>query len=303
MVHKIRNMKIVFVSNFYNHHQAPLSNELYEKTNGNYWFIETVPMDDERLKLGWNNRNLPHFVKKSYLSDEEYQLCKSLILHADIVITGSAPNSILKERLISKKIVLRYSERIYKNKKQYLTFPVRLFKYHIQDYKSKNVYMLCSSAYAKIDYNLTLNYIGKCFKYGYFPECLSYDDIDTIVSEKDHNSIIWVGRFIEWKHPEVPVHVAKLLKSKGITFNLTLIGEGPLKTKIQSMVIKENLADCVSVIGPMEPSNVRKHMEKAQVFLFTSDRGEGWGAVLNEAMNSGCVSIVNKEIGSAPFLI
>jgi glycosyltransferase involved in cell wall biosynthesis len=44
-------------------------------------------------------------------------------------------------------------------------------------------------------------------------------------------------------------------------------------------------------------------MEKANIYLFTSDRQEGWGAVLNESMNSGCAVVVSQAIGSVPFLI
>ncbi|NLX74757.1 MAG: glycosyltransferase family 4 protein [Synergistaceae bacterium] len=48
---------------------------------------------------------------------------------------------------------------------------------------------------------------------------------------------------------------------------------------------------------------VREEMEKANIFLFTSDRQEGWGAVLNESMKSGCAVVGSKTIGSVPFLI
>jgi len=44
-------------------------------------------------------------------------------------------------------------------------------------------------------------------------------------------------------------------------------------------------------------------MEKSEIFLFTSDRNEGWGAVANESMNSACAVIANSAIGSVPFLI
>lgn len=37
--------------------------------------------------------------------------------------------------------------------------------------------------------------------------------------------------------------------------------------------------------------------------MFTSDRNEGWGAVLNEAMNSGCAIVADELIGAVPFLI
>ena len=44
-------------------------------------------------------------------------------------------------------------------------------------------------------------------------------------------------------------------------------------------------------------------MEKADIYLFTSDFNEGWGAVLNESMNSGCAVVASHAIGSVPFLI
>ena len=44
-------------------------------------------------------------------------------------------------------------------------------------------------------------------------------------------------------------------------------------------------------------------MEKSEIYLFTSDRQEGWGAVLNESMNSACAVVANSAIGSVPFMI
>ena len=44
-------------------------------------------------------------------------------------------------------------------------------------------------------------------------------------------------------------------------------------------------------------------MEEADIFLMTSDRREGWGAVINESMNSGCAVIANHMIGAVPFLL
>jgi glycosyltransferase involved in cell wall biosynthesis len=53
----------------------------------------------------------------------------------------------------------------------------------------------------------------------------------------------------------------------------------------------------------MPPEKVREHMERAGIYLFTSDRKEGWGAVLNEAMNSGCAVVAADQAGSTPYLI
>ena len=47
-------MKIVFVSNYYNHHQSAISEEFYKQTGGSYVFIATAQMSDERKKLGYS---------------------------------------------------------------------------------------------------------------------------------------------------------------------------------------------------------------------------------------------------------
>ena len=44
-------------------------------------------------------------------------------------------------------------------------------------------------------------------------------------------------------------------------------------------------------------------MRKAQIFLFTSDQNEGWGAVLNESMGNACCVIADYRIGSVPFML
>ena len=108
---------------------------------------------------------------------------------------------------------------------------------------------------------------------------------------------------IDWKHPESALHVAKRLKECGYDIQLNLIGEGPLKADLQERIKQEKLENCVSLLGSMSPEAVREHMEKSEMFLFTSDRNEGWGAVLNESMNSGCAVVASHAIGSVPFLI
>ena len=69
------------------------------------------------------------------------------------------------------------------------------------------------------------------------------------------------------------------------------------------MIADKGLSDCVEMLGSMPPEDVRTHMENADIYLFTSDFNEGWGAVLNESMNSGCAVVASHAIGSVPFLV
>lgn len=84
---------------------------------------------------------------------------------------------------------------------------------------------------------------------------------------------------------------------------MTIIGTGEMEEQLHNMIEDKNLEDCVEMPGAMKASEVRSYMEKADIYLFTSDFNEGWGAVLNESMNSGCAVVASHAIGSVPFLI
>ncbi len=296
-------MKIVFVSNFYNHHQSELAKNLFRLTDGEYCFIETEPIEEERTKMGWGEKVTPSYVKQSYTSAENYNECQSLIDSADVVIYGSAPESMIKNRLKAGKLTFKYSERMYKEGFKWYEQPLRFIKNNLRGWSKKNHYLLCASAYSYADYQKTFNFTDRAFKWGYFPAVKTYDDIEGLINKKENASILWVARLIEWKHPDASILVAERLKKAGYKFKLNLIGNGVMEKQIAEMIKSKGLEDCVFMLGAMKPEEVRRHMEKSQIFLFTSDFNEGWGAVLNESMNSGCAVVASHAIGSVPYLI
>ena len=296
-------MKIVFASNYYNHHQSHAAREFDRQTNHNFYFIETAPMEQERKKLGWGNERKPDYVLQSYLSPEAWAQCQQLINDADVVIWGSCPFEMIRPRLKMRKLTFRYSERLFKSSNA-LANALRAIKYNLMLRRySSNHYLLCASAYAAEDYNKIGLFKNRTFRWGYFPETKIYESVEKLISEKEKNSILWVARFIEWKHPEMAVELAKYLRDKGYAFKVGMIGTGPLEKTIKQQIEASELSDYVHVFGSMPPEEVREYMEKSDVFIFTSDKNEGWGAVLNEAMNSACTVVANREIGSVPFVV
>ena len=145
-------MKIVFVSNFYNHHQAPFCEAMYNRLGNDFFFIQTAEMEVERRNMGWGRDSIPLFVKKSYGDPGAESECRSLIENADVVITGSAPECFIENRIRSGKLVLRYSERPLKKGLELWKYPYRYFKWHKKNPSRANVYMLCASAYTSSDY-------------------------------------------------------------------------------------------------------------------------------------------------------
>lgn len=294
-------MKVVFISNYLNHHQLPVCKE-FIANSVDFTFIATTPVPKVRIDFGYQDMNKEYdFVLPVYEGniDKAIKLCSD----ADIVIVGHAPYMFIKERLKQKKLTFCYSERIYKQKRRYLLLPLYAIKQFFKNGIHRNFYLLCASSYAYGDFAKTLAFIGKGYKWGYFPEVKEYENIETLINGKEKNSILWAGRLFSFKHPELAIETASRLKQNGFDFHLKIIGNGPMEAKLRKMIKDYGLEEYVSLLGQMSPQEVRKYMEKSEIFLFTSDRNEGWGAVLNEAMNSGCAVVAGDKIGSVGFLI
>lgn len=295
-------MKVVFVSNYFNHHQKPFCDEMYKRLGDDFYFVSTTVMREERKKLGYSQDDSPSYVLHTYKSEFQKNKAIDLINDADVVIAGSVPNDMLLERIRKNKLLFRYSERIYKKPASIFKRAYHFYKLRKNDLFKKNIYMLCAGAYAAEDFASLGMYKNRMFKWGYFPETKEYD-IDKLLSQKKKNTLMWCGRFIDWKHPDDAIELARRLKENGYDFSLNMVGTGIMEEELKTLVLEYGLEDRVHFLGSMPPEKVRDYMEKSEIFLFTSDRQEGWGAVLNEAMNSGCAVVASDEIGSVPFLL
>ena len=89
-------MKLTIVSNYINHHQIPMADALYQKLGADFAFIQTSPMEEDRVKMGWGNevRSIP-YLKLYY---EECERCARRILDSDIVVFGGVEDEGRKQR-------------------------------------------------------------------------------------------------------------------------------------------------------------------------------------------------------------
>lgn len=303
-------MKVSFVSNYINHHQIPFCNAMYEKLGGNFYFIQTEPMEEERVKMGWGAEleKIP-YLRLYYEKEEE---CRSLIADSEVVLFGGVEDeSYIVERLREDKLTIRLSERLYKEGQWKAISPKGLYKKYIDhtQYRKRNVYLFCNGGYVASDFHIVRAYPDKMFKWGYFPET-QRPGIEALQKHKQERrrqtgkiSLLWAGRFIDWKHPEYAIKLAGRLKKAGFAFTLTMVGGGELEEWLKSMAAAEGLQEEVIFTGFKKPEEVRRYMEESDIYLFTSDYKEGWGAVLNESMNSACAVVANTAVGAAPFLL
>lgn len=294
-------MRMAFLSNKMTAHQLPLSNELYNLLGEGYRFVETMDIDNGDLPMGWKNTETPQYLISYQGFHDNHDDIQRLIDESDVVVYGSAPFELVKERLRQGKLVFRYSERIFKQEESAVKMLLRRHKYKSMYGSFESHYLLCASAYACADYYRAGVFKNKAYEWGYFPQ--TFFDNSDIIEKKQKRELLWCGRMIDWKYPGHAVILAERLKKEGVSFKLIIAGTGNEEEKIRNMAKQFELDDCVEFFGEIPPIKVRELMDRAGIFLFTSDRQEGWGAVLNEAMGSGCAVVASHAIGSVPSLI
>lgn len=171
-------MQVVFVSNYFNHHQLSFCDALYELLEGSFCFLQTQPMEEERVKMGWQAEERPYvrYVQAdgTATSGLEWQ---NLLLTADVVIFGGCDDeSYIRERLAAGKPIFRYNERLYKEGQWKAISPrglLQKYKDHTR-YCKAPVYFLCAGAYVPCDLGIIHAYPEKMLRFGYFPETREY---------------------------------------------------------------------------------------------------------------------------------
>ena len=298
-------MVITFVSNYINHHQIPFCDamsSLFEDVD--FHFVQAMPMEEKRINMGWAVDPKDYPYVSLFYEDKKY--CEELILNSDVVIFGwteGITSELEKKRLSSGRLSFRVSERIYRGSRiKWLSPRGLLKKYneHIR-YRKKPVYLLCAGAYVSADFKLIHAYPDKMLKWGYYPDV---KDRSFRVSETDNKiRLCWAGRFVKLKHPEYAIELCKELEKFGYDYELKMIGDGYMREELEKSVSDAGLSANVSFLGNLKPEEVTMHMKDSDVFLFTSNYLEGWGAVVNEAMQCGCAVVASREAGAVPFLI
>lgn len=291
-------MKIVFISNYFNHHQAPLSDALHRQTQGNLLFVETASMPRERRVLGYPQLRRD-YVRAWETAEEEI---RQAVREADAILAGEAPEELIRWCIRQDKLVFRYSERPLRNGPEPLKYLPRLLRWHWRNPPGRPIFLLSAGEQAAEDYRRYALFRNRAFQWGYFPEFLE-QSADKLLSCKNPKQILWCGRFLELKHPELAMEAADRLHREGYAFTLTFLGAGEQEEKLKDLAAQKGLTGCVRFPGAASPAQVRSVMAQAGIFLFTSDRREGWGVVVNEAMNSGCAVIASHSPGAVSSLL
>ena len=301
-------MKLAFYCNFLNHHQVRVADELYKILGSDYFFIATLPRNKDSLKGGVDYSSRPYCILAGE-SNDAHEKALELARNADVCVFGACSQEYAVERAKQNDCGLSFEmgERWLKRGLINVLSPTlrRWWMNYMRYYHRKPFYKLCSSAFvAKDDVKLGA-YKGRHYKWGYFTgvDCGFDVEASSDVSTSNITPLMWCSRYLMLKHPELPILMAHTLKMRGYHFVLDMFGSGKYEEQAKQLAGKLGVEDMVKFRGSMPNEQLMREMKEHDIFLFTSDRNEGWGAVANESMANGCVLVASDAIGSVPYLV
>jgi len=136
------------------------------------------------------------------------------------------------------------------------------------------------------------------------PNGIDFKKIRNIKAAGFDSDIIFVGRLIREKNVELLLKAAEIIREDIPDVRIVIIGDGPERTKLESLSKKLGISRNVDFLGFLEThGGVIACMKASKVFAFPSLR-EGFGIVVLEANASGLpVVTVDHEMNASKDLI
>lgn len=292
-------MKLVFHTNSASPHQIPLAREIVRRINAeNYRYIYTTQLTDERRNMGWPVPLEPWIVCEA----EFPQKCKEWLEDCDVLLSSLRDIDLFELRAGKGTKSLYMSERWFKPPIGELRMLVPSFRKMVKRFtrwanSCPDTCVLAIGPWAKKDFvSMGVN-PSKIADWGYFVE----PGLGSVKNKTSGNEVIrllWCGRLIALKHVADIIKAVRKLPNYN-RVELTIVGDGPEKKRL--LKLAEGLP--VAFMKSQSIEKVREIMRTHDTLVLASNGFEGWGAVVNEALEEGMNVIGTYECGAPPSLL
>lgn len=125
---------------------------------------------------------------------------------------------------------------------------------------------------------------------------------------KEQIEIVTVGRLVRMKGFDILIDACKELVKNTINFNVTIIGNGPLKQNLQDQIKHLGLKDYIVLKDYCTPTEIRQYLNYASVFVLPcrfdteTNTQDGIPVALMEAMAIG-TPVLSTTVSGIPELI
>jgi colanic acid/amylovoran biosynthesis glycosyltransferase len=123
----------------------------------------------------------------------------------------------------------------------------------------------------------------------------------TIIPIPKAANLVCVGRLCEQKGQLLLIQAAKQLVDQGCNFRLTLVGDGEMRSVLETLIMQGHLENHVVITGVATAAEVQQHLQESRALVLPSF-GEGLPVAIMEALALGR-PVVSTYIAGIPELI
>jgi len=109
-------------------------------------------------------------------------------------------------------------------------------------------------------------------------------------------TVVFQGRLVSTKGIRVLLEAAAVLRSRNLSFELVVIGDGPERSALEEFAQEMQLS-CVRFVGRLNAGELESTLAKADIVVVPSLGGEVFGLVVAENMSRG-LPIVASDLGA-----
>lgn len=298
----MQKISLYFWQNCISPHQLPYIKELHkDKRISKVYLIAPVGVSDSRKKMGWENLDNVEEVEIIISTD------KNVI--DNLFITNQENSIHFFSGIHADKYVFEYFKISlnYNIKRGLITEPP--FDYKIPLFFHKIRFFLFDYKYiSKIDYVFGMgdkavkyyNLWSKKWKVFLFGYCVNYKLHFNSNHQAENLRFLYVGSLIKRKNVSLLIKgIGKLKEESG--FSLDIIGDGIEHDKLINYVQENNLNDKVHFIGKLSMGDIYNKLSEYNVLILPSVH-DGWGAVINEGLQSGLFIISSDNCGAKTLI-
>ncbi len=289
-------------------YQNDLFNELAKKYD-KFEVIYAHSHDEKRVNQGWSFDNIQHYESKTIETDFKFWDLISYVFKnrkATHIVNGIwAEKSFLFVIVllnIFRVNFLIYSEAPVPTKKR--SFIKEIFLNFFIKPSAKLLIIrakgfLAVSIFA-VEYFKSLGVkADKIYRFGYFRNVKKSfrNQLNTKIIQ-----LIFVGQLIERKGITTLLEAMKIVAKSKQSFHLTIIGTGELELFLKEFININQLQNIVTLLGVINSENITDYIEKADLLILPSVF-DGWGLVVNEALQSRVPVLVSDQCGAKELVI
>ncbi len=126
------------------------------------------------------------------------------------------------------------------------------------------------------------------------------EKFDNDNNHDEKKTFVYIGQLIPRKGVDILLTAIALVKKK--KWELKIIGDGKQSDYLKMLTKKLGLEDRVKYKGIVENDEAKRIIAKSD-YLILPSRWDGWGAVVNEALNNGVPVLISNRCGAKSIIL